>query len=221
MTLPVTFFPPKSFKQKLGLKDRNPQTIPPFPWWGWGVGGGAGEWNERRKKTELWSTPGHIHLSSSPLLCLRHHRVLLKLSDQVRGGGSDEWWAFPSPHRWCPRPQRSQLTWVWREPYKTWNSIYFPLVSLYFQQSVFSPGKSHGQRSLVGYSPWGPQRVGDGWDKLAVARGFLNGVPTPECTREMGAHALFPHKSADQNLGKGHRVHYGNNARESGRWKDT
>ena len=25
---------------------------------------------------------------------------------------------------------------------------------------VFLPGKSHGQRSLVGYSPWGPQRVG-------------------------------------------------------------
>ena len=25
--------------------------------------------------------------------------------------------------------------------------------------SVFLPGKSHGQRSLVGYSPWGHQRV--------------------------------------------------------------
>ena len=25
---------------------------------------------------------------------------------------------------------------------------------------VFSPGKSHGQRSLGGYSPWGPKRVG-------------------------------------------------------------
>ena len=24
---------------------------------------------------------------------------------------------------------------------------------------VFLPGKSHGQRSLVGYSPWGPKRV--------------------------------------------------------------
>ena len=25
---------------------------------------------------------------------------------------------------------------------------------------VFLPGKSHGQRSLVGYSPWGHKRVG-------------------------------------------------------------
>ena len=25
---------------------------------------------------------------------------------------------------------------------------------------VFLPGKFHGQRSLVGYSPWGSQRVG-------------------------------------------------------------
>ena len=25
---------------------------------------------------------------------------------------------------------------------------------------VFLPGKPHGQRSLVGYSPWGSQRVG-------------------------------------------------------------
>ena len=25
---------------------------------------------------------------------------------------------------------------------------------------VFLPGKSHGQRSLVGYSPWGRKRVG-------------------------------------------------------------
>ena len=28
---------------------------------------------------------------------------------------------------------------------------------------VFLPGKFHGQRSLVGYSPWGSQRVGDAW----------------------------------------------------------
>ena len=28
---------------------------------------------------------------------------------------------------------------------------------------VFLPGKSHGQRSLVGYSPWGSQRVKHDW----------------------------------------------------------
>ena len=32
---------------------------------------------------------------------------------------------------------------------------------------VFLPGKSHGQRSLVGYSPWGLQRVGHKWSDLA------------------------------------------------------
>ena len=31
---------------------------------------------------------------------------------------------------------------------------------------VFLPGKSHGQRSLMGYSPWG-RRVGDDWSDLA------------------------------------------------------
>ena len=28
---------------------------------------------------------------------------------------------------------------------------------------VFFPGKSHGQRSLAGYSPWGHTRVGQDW----------------------------------------------------------
>ena len=29
--------------------------------------------------------------------------------------------------------------------------------------SVFSPGESHGQRSLAGHSPWGRKRVGCNW----------------------------------------------------------
>ena len=28
---------------------------------------------------------------------------------------------------------------------------------------IFLPGESHGQRSLVGYSPWWSQRVGHDW----------------------------------------------------------
>ena len=41
-------------------------------------------------------------------------------------------------------------SWVWKIPWrKKWQS-----------SSVFFPGKSHGQRSLVGYSPWSPKRVG-------------------------------------------------------------
>ena len=40
--------------------------------------------------------------------------------------------------------------WVRKIPWRTrWQSTL-----------VFLPGKSHGQRSLVGYSPWGCKRVG-------------------------------------------------------------
>ena len=31
---------------------------------------------------------------------------------------------------------------------------------------VLLPGESHGQRSLVGYSPWGSQRIGHDWSDL-------------------------------------------------------
>ena len=34
-----------------------------------------------------------------------------------------------------------------------------PLVRGMATHSIFLPGKSHGQRSLVGYSPWGRKRV--------------------------------------------------------------
>ena len=49
----------------------------------------------------------------------------------------------------------AQETWVqslgWEDP---WRRAGQPT-------PVFLPGESHGQRSLVGYSPWGhPQRVG-------------------------------------------------------------
>ena len=32
---------------------------------------------------------------------------------------------------------------------------------------VFLPGESHGERNLVGYSPWGLQRVDYDWSHLA------------------------------------------------------
>ena len=35
-----------------------------------------------------------------------------------------------------------------------------PLQYSFFFPSVFLPGKSHGQRSLVGYSPWDHKRIG-------------------------------------------------------------
>jgi len=47
-----------------------------------------------------------------------------------------------------------QETWVqslgWEDPLEEEMATY----------SVFLPGKSHGQSSLTGYSPWGHKRVG-------------------------------------------------------------
>ena len=36
----------------------------------------------------------------------------------------------------------------------------YPLKKEWLLTPVFLPGKSHGQRSLTGYSPWGHKRVG-------------------------------------------------------------
>ena len=35
---------------------------------------------------------------------------------------------------------------------------------------VFLPGECHGQRSLVGYSPWGSQRVEHDWEHIHTRR---------------------------------------------------
>ena len=51
----------------------------------------------------------------------------------------------------CGRP--GFYPWVGKIPWRRkWQST-----------PVLLPGKSHGQRSLVGYSPWGSQRVGHDW----------------------------------------------------------
>ena len=47
-----------------------------------------------------------------------------------------------------------QETWV---PSLGWEG---PLEKEMATHSVFLPGKSHGHKSLVGYSPWGHKRVG-------------------------------------------------------------
>ena len=49
---------------------------------------------------------------------------------------------------------------------------------------VFLPGESHGQMSLVGYSPWG-YRVGHDWRDLAAAYNFLQWLyhSHQQCTR--------------------------------------
>ena len=54
----------------------------------------------------------------------------------------------------CRRLRRHGFdSWVWKIPWKRkWQPT-----------SVFLPGKSHGERSLEGYSPWGHKRVWHNW----------------------------------------------------------
>ena len=49
----------------------------------------------------------------------------------------------------CQRRRRAFSPWVWKTP---WRRKWPP-------STVFLPGKSHGQRSLAGWSPWGCKRV--------------------------------------------------------------
>ena len=61
----------------------------------------------------------------------------------------------------CPsrRHKRCEFNpWVGRIP---WKRAWWPT-------PIFLPGESHGQRSLVGYSPWG-HRVEHDWSDLATA----------------------------------------------------
>ena len=60
---------------------------------------------------------------------------------EERGGASGK-----EPAYQCRRPKRRRFSpWVGKIPWRRkWQSI-----------PVLLPGKSHGQRSVVGYSPWG------------------------------------------------------------------
>ena len=130
----------KSFEQKLGLKDRNPQIVPAFPWWRWGVGGGTGEWKEGRKKENWtlinsWAYPPFLFSFALPWASSCSPKAF-------RPGGAEavmsvlEAWGQSSAF---PRPPRSQLTWVCREPSKTWNSALFPLgFSLFSAVSILT-----------------------------------------------------------------------------------
>ena len=58
------------------------------------------------------------------------------------------WWVSgKEPACQCKKPGFDP--WDWEIP---WRKKWQPTL-------VFLPGKSHGQRSLVGYSPWGRKRV--------------------------------------------------------------
>ena len=54
------------------------------------------------------------------------------------------WWLSSKESTFQCRKLRFN-PWIWKIPWrKKWQPI-----------PVFLPGKSHGQRNLVGYSPWG------------------------------------------------------------------
>ena len=100
------------------------------------IHGVAKSWTQLINWTELMYDPINIFLISGGLFSVRYFP-----------GVSDS----KSVCLQCGRPGFSP--WVrkisWR---RKWQST-----------PVFLPGKSHGQRSLVGYSPWGCKRVGHDW----------------------------------------------------------
>ena len=58
---------------------------------------------------------------------------------------------------------------------------------------VFLPGEPHGQRSLVGYSPWGLQRVRHNWSELARTHGVRwNISPSPLQSAHMTMSSISP-----------------------------
>ena len=98
--------------------------------------------------------------------------------------------ALPAPHQWGIRPLGSfeaqgsiallfdctyhfrgfpQCLSRWRIRLQCWTYGFDPWVGKsswrrkWQPTPIFLPGKSHGQRSLVGYSPWGSERAGHGW----------------------------------------------------------
>ena len=67
---------------------------------------------------------------------------------------------------------------LWSVSIYTWRRIWHPT-------SVFLPGKSHGQRSLVGCSPWGAKS----WTRLSY---FTFAFHFHALEKEMAAHSSVP-----------------------------
>ena len=91
-----------------------------------------------------------------------------RLGPQIEGG--PQWLVVKSPSIM----QELREAWhgfdpcIWKIP---WRRAWQPT-------PVFLPGESHGQRSLVGYSPWSRKRLGHYWaTKTANIRWGLRGAP--------------------------------------------
>ena len=88
--------------------------------------------------------------------CMHARKERMGLPRWLRGKESTCQWRRHRRHRFDP--------WVGKVP---WRRKWQPI-------SVFLPGISHGQRSLVGYTPWG-HRVGHEWTCMQARSvwGFL------------------------------------------------
>ena len=76
-------------------------------------------------------------------------RAEILLTKLVQFSSSRIYLHHPYPRTFHPYPEKYQLSQQWsRCPWIIWRRKWQPT-------PVFLPGKSHGRRSLVGYSPWG------------------------------------------------------------------
>ena len=66
----------------------------------------------------------------------------------------------------------TQEAWVrslgWEDPLKKEMATHSSILFFFFFTPVLLPGKSHGWRSLVGYSPWGHQEL-DTTERLTLS----------------------------------------------------
>ena len=70
---------------------------------------------------------------------------------------------------------------------------------------IFLPGKSHGQRSLLGYSPWGRKRVGC---DLVAKQGFPSDSDSKESACNAGDPLLIPGSGRSPGEGNGYPFQY-------------
>ena len=133
----------------------------------------------RRQPTRLphpWDSPGKntgvgchflLQCMKVKVKSLSHVRLLATPWTAAHQGppsmgfSRQEYWSgvpLPSPTCQCRRHKRCWYdSWVRKIP---WRREWQPT-------PVFLPGESHGRRSLVGYSPWGSQRLRHGGRDLA------------------------------------------------------
>ena len=110
---------------------------------------GGPTWWEGLVGTQWKKSHAICCINTSRVICCDETSIILEVIMPQLGfpGGSDG-----SVCLQCGRPGFDH--WVRKNP---WRRKWQPT-------PVLLPGKSYGQRSLVGYGPWGSQRVGHDWE---------------------------------------------------------